>query len=296
MKRCLGTAQFGMDYGIRGRGRPTEDQVYALLCYAMDHGVDCLDTAAAYGDAEAVLGGFFRAHPAYRDRCAVVSKAPPDFLAEGEDPYPALKRQIEGSLTRLGLSRLSAYLLHNAAQVHRPEVLDALRSLKDEGWADRVGVSVYEVSEARAGILSGKVDLLQIPASLYDQRMLRGGVLNLAVEHGVALHSRSAFLQGIDGMNAADLPPFLQALAPRLAAYEAFTRAHGLSRIHLSLAYVDSLPGIERLVFGVDDMAQLEEDLRLFGTPVDPALLREAAAFFADIDPDLVMPSKWRKT
>lgn len=294
MKLCLGTAQFGMDYGIRGQGRPSEEQVHAMLCLAAERGVDMLDTAEGYGDAEAVLGRFFQAHPSFRMRFSVISKAAPTALDAG-DPYDALRAHVEGSLRRLGLPRLSAYLLHNAAHAHRPEALDALCRLKEEGYAQRVGVSVYEVAEAEAGIRSGKLDLLQLPASLYDQRMLQSGILDLAQAHGVALHSRSAFLQGVDAMDARELPPFLQALAPRLDAYEAFVKSRGLSRIHLSLAYMRSLPGIERLVFGVDNLAQLQEDIRLFDAPLDPALLDEASAFFADVDSNLVMPNKWGK-
>ena len=53
----LGTVQFGLDYGIANvSGKPSFERVKAILTTAFDNGVTTLDTAAAYGDSEVVLG------------------------------------------------------------------------------------------------------------------------------------------------------------------------------------------------------------------------------------------------
>jgi aryl-alcohol dehydrogenase-like predicted oxidoreductase len=53
----LGTAQFGLSYGISNEGgRVARDEVAGILSLASAEGVAALDTAAAYGDSEAVLG------------------------------------------------------------------------------------------------------------------------------------------------------------------------------------------------------------------------------------------------
>lgn len=50
----LPTAQLGLDYGIANRsGRPDPDQARALLAAAREGGLDWLDTAPEYGQAEA---------------------------------------------------------------------------------------------------------------------------------------------------------------------------------------------------------------------------------------------------
>ena len=46
MKLCLGTVQFGMDYGIQGGSRPTVKESVAMLDFAVQNGVDAIDTAA----------------------------------------------------------------------------------------------------------------------------------------------------------------------------------------------------------------------------------------------------------
>jgi aryl-alcohol dehydrogenase-like predicted oxidoreductase len=46
----LGTVQFGQPYGIANKiGRPSYQAVLDILKYAVEQGVNCLDTAAAYG-------------------------------------------------------------------------------------------------------------------------------------------------------------------------------------------------------------------------------------------------------
>ena len=61
-KLVLGTAQFGMDYGIANiSGKPTYKQVYAIFELAWKKGIRRFDTAPGYG-SEALLGEFIDAH------------------------------------------------------------------------------------------------------------------------------------------------------------------------------------------------------------------------------------------
>ena len=57
----LGTVQFGMQYGIANRqGRPSYETVREILAVAFEGGVNCLDTAAAYGESEELIGRFLK--------------------------------------------------------------------------------------------------------------------------------------------------------------------------------------------------------------------------------------------
>ena len=57
MRLALGTAQFGIEYGITNRrGKLREDEISKILSIADSRGVGGLDTAPAYGDSEALLG------------------------------------------------------------------------------------------------------------------------------------------------------------------------------------------------------------------------------------------------
>lgn len=56
MKLGLGTVQFGQAYGVSNtRGQVSQSEVRAILAGAAQAGIRVLDTAANYGEAEAVL-------------------------------------------------------------------------------------------------------------------------------------------------------------------------------------------------------------------------------------------------
>ena len=54
---ALGSAQFGLDYGISNRtGRTPVDVARAIVERALSQGLDLIDTAPGYGVSEEVLG------------------------------------------------------------------------------------------------------------------------------------------------------------------------------------------------------------------------------------------------
>ena len=55
-KLVLGTVQFGCQYGINSAGKPDTRMVSEILDEAHKGGIVLLDTSAAYGNAEEVLG------------------------------------------------------------------------------------------------------------------------------------------------------------------------------------------------------------------------------------------------
>ena len=57
MDIVLGTAQFGLDYGVSNSGGEiSDDELSRILDYARKYGVQYLDTANVYGDSEIRIG------------------------------------------------------------------------------------------------------------------------------------------------------------------------------------------------------------------------------------------------
>ena len=56
-KLCLGSAQFGLDYGItNNKGKVKQREVKGILKYSMDNNISLIDTAQEYGDSENIIG------------------------------------------------------------------------------------------------------------------------------------------------------------------------------------------------------------------------------------------------
>lgn len=298
MELCLGTVQLGMDYGIRGKKKPALPVSLEILDYAVHNGIGAIDTARAYGAAEEVVGTYLCRNKAVRSSVRLISKLRPNLLdgLPEERYYSVMKAELEESLRRLHTDYLDGFLLHSARYVYDDAIIKALVRLKAQGYVKAVGVSVYEPDEARRGILREDLDFLQLPYSVLDQRMLRGGVFALAKERGFPLHTRSAFIQGLVLMTPDEAPPFLrERAAPILQKVDLVCKEAGLTRVQLAMGFVKRQTAISHLVFGVRNLEQLREDVSAFRQDLPDDVMAELEACFSDIAADIVMPSLWKK-
>lgn len=298
MELCLGTVQFGMDYGIRGKKRPSLTDSVEMLEYAVHNGVGTIDTANAYGEAEDVVGACLEKNPKIRQKIRLISKFRPNLLdnVPAEQYYAIMKSNLEESFQRLHTDYLDGYLFHSARYVYNDEMVAALRSLKKEGLVQDIGVSVYEVGEAKTGIARGDLDFLQLPFSVLDQRMLHAGVFELAEKQGFPLHSRSAFIQGLVMMKPEEVPLFLRKkAAPILQAVEAVCKETGLTRTQLAIGFVKQQKAITHLVFGVRNLEQLKEDIMMFSKEMPLEISEILKEKFANTEAEIVMPSLWSR-
>ncbi len=297
MRLCLGTVQFGMDYGVQGGSRPSLDDAVAMLDYATQNGVDAIDTAAAYGTAEEVVGEFLSRRTVPRDAIRVITKFGTGIF-EGTDAagYPQrLKDAAEKSLRRLRTDYLDAFICHVPSAAGDEAVASAMEVLKASGLVRHVGFSIYETEEAMACLDSGAVDFMQAPFSVLDQRMKSSGVLGKTESKGVDVHTRSAFVQGLMLMDVDAIPAHLEATKPYVATLESLCRENGITRRALALAFVKAQSGISHLVFGVDNRTQLREIVDDFARDIPIETVEGIASRFASVPADVFMPNKWRK-
>jgi aryl-alcohol dehydrogenase-like predicted oxidoreductase len=286
---ALGTAQFGMDYGITNSlGQTSLSEVRRILTGARTRGLDTIDTAIGYGESEAVLGS-----AGVKD-WQVYTKLPevPEAILENR---PAIRRwvaeQMEKSLGRLRQPRVAGLMLHRPGQLvhrHGAALYDALCVERDSGRAGRIGVSVYgpeELSVLPAGMAW---DVVQAPLNVLDMRLVTSGWLDRLVDNGCAFHARSVFLQGLLLLTAAERPVHFAPWAMLWQAWDRYLADTGLTRVEACLSHVLQFDSVERIVVGVNSMAQLTEIVDASEGEVLPVpdILRTQ-------DMRLLNPSKW---
>lgn len=297
MKLCLGTVQFGLDYGIIGQKKPPLDECVRWMDYAVQNGIRAIDTATAYGTAEEVVGSFLRKRTIARDKLFISSKMLPNVLddCKPEEYTGCIRRHLQNSLNTLGTDHLDAYMLHSARYAFRPDILESLACMRREGLAKKVGVSVYEPEEARACFESPYADFIQLPYSVFDHRMKNGGIFDPGASNGVEIHSRSAFIQGLILLEEDQVPPYLSGAVPILRNIIKISEKYRVSRVALAIAYVKRESSVSHLVFGVDSLEQLREDIDLFNSDVPAKILDELEKEFQGVDANIVMPSLWKR-
>jgi aryl-alcohol dehydrogenase-like predicted oxidoreductase len=286
MKLALGTVQFGGRYGaFNAVGRPALDEVARILDAAEAAGIGTLDTARAYGESEAVLGALRAA-----DRFSIVTKVEP----LGDAGADAIDRSIDASLDALRTDRIEALMLHAAADLLGPEGdanWKAMEWAAAGGRCGRIGVSVYRPDEAATIMSRYPIGIIQLPASLVDQRFARAGILDRCAERGVEVHARSVFLQGFLLADPDRLPPTLAPYRPVVERVIARAADRHVPRTALLLAPLLRDSRISKLLVGLDSRHQLDEIL----AATLSAGSVEGSCDLAVDDEMLLDPGKWAR-
>lgn len=292
---CLGTVQFGMKYGINNQiGRqPARDESFGMLDYAVEHGIDTIDTAAAYGEAEEIIGSYLRVR-GKKHKLKVISKLRPNVI-EGRKPAEKIvTEECKNSLHRLSVEQLDGYLLHTPEYIYQEEVLAALVDLKKEGYVKNIGVSIYDLKEGYAAIDTGVVDYIQLPYSILDQRGIKEGFISAAKSADIKIFTRSAFLQGLFMMEPGLVPKHLQNAVPYLEKIENVLEQYEADKISAILQFVKQERQIDYLVFGVEKIEQLEEDIRKADqADVPEECLQQLKKEINNVAQAIIFPSLW---
>jgi aryl-alcohol dehydrogenase-like predicted oxidoreductase len=185
---ALGTVELGLDYGISTPGerlKPDRRKAAELLHNALDLGINLIDTARAYGDAEEIIGETLRDR---RDEFVLVSKV-------GANPS-AVREAVEASLRALRTDYIDVMMIHCGADADPdPETAGELVRLRDAGALRFLGASVYGERAALAAIDSEWCDCIEIAYSALDRRP-EARILARAAERSIGLLARSVLLKG----------------------------------------------------------------------------------------------------
>ena len=285
----LGTAQLGAAYGaFNAIGALAPSDARELLDAAWAAGINCFDTARAYGASEERIGAW------RRERGAVpllVSKLPkqPDDVAPA-----AVENAFAESARLLGVQRIDGYLCHRAADLEKPGVRAAMERLVAERRVERVGVSVYTLEELERALAISGVGIVQAPVSVANARLLESGAIAAAAARGILVFARSLFLQGALIAPPERLPARLAGLAPFVARLHALAREAGCDAMTLALSAVAAREEVHALVLGGESPAQLRAwSAALVGPQPERAIIAEAWKIFIDAPPALTDPSHW---
>jgi aryl-alcohol dehydrogenase-like predicted oxidoreductase len=252
-KLILGTAQFGLNYGINNsNGQPSFDQVAELLDFASLNGISELDTANAYGNAQEVLGQYFEKS---LNQFRVKSK----FILDSNFNF---KSQLLNTLATLKLKSLDGYYFHRFNDYLSFQYFDQAKIAKEEGLIKFLGVSLYKNEELEIVAKDERIDLIQLPFNLLDNDVNKQELLKIAHENGKKIYVRSVFLQGLFFKETNSLPVNLLPLKRTLQKLHQIIHDSKFSIEELALNYVHSKSFIDGILIGVDSVDQLSKNLK----------------------------------
>lgn len=262
-KLIIGTAQFGMSYGITNHnGIIQNDEVANILSMASIVGIKGLDTAIAYGNSESVLGGHSLK---YFD---VVTKIP-EVPRDASDVQGWVISQVEQSMQRTRVISYAGILLHAPQQLFSPigsEIIAGLNHVLRNGWTQKIGVSVYCIEDAMRCCSAMDVKLVQLPVNLMDGRV-NDESLNALKKMGIEIHARSIYLQGLL-LFKYELPEKFARWSSQFELIRGWMGENKLTPIQACLGYVCGLKGVDKFILGLEGSDQLCQALESLNSDV----------------------------
>lgn len=205
----LGAWAIGGEW-LFGWGPQDDAESVAVIRHAVDRGLNWIDTAPAYGlgHSEAIVGRALAGMP-QADRPYVFTKCSLVWDEQGTVVHSlraeSLRREVEGSLLRLGVERIDLYQVHwprwpSSPPEHDPGPLeDAWATLADvqrEGKVRYIGASNFDADQlARAGAIA-PVTSLQPPYSAL-RRDIEARILPHCLARGIGVIVYSPMQSGL---------------------------------------------------------------------------------------------------
>lgn len=235
-----------------------EPEATRMVRYAIDHGVNYVDTAYPYHrqNSETFLGRALQ--DGYRERIKLATKLP-SWLIEKEEDFD---RYLGEQLERLQTEHIDFYLLHSLGEKHWPQVRDhgvlpwAEKALAD-GRIRHLGFSFHDKYEVFQEIVDAS-DLwtfCQIQYNYMDIEEQAGTKgLKYAADKGLAV----VIMEPIrGGMLAGNVPPSIQALWDSAPVKR--------TPAEWALQWVWNQPEVSLLLSGMSTMEQVEENVASAG-------------------------------
>jgi aryl-alcohol dehydrogenase-like predicted oxidoreductase len=259
-KISIGTAQFGLNYGISGGTQVSNLEAKNILELGIKNNIVTVDTAFNYGNCHSILGDI-----GIKNKNEIITKLPEIPLDANINIENWIIDKISSALKDLKIEVLHGVLLHRPAQlllVEGEKIYNALRKLKSSGLVNKIGISIYEPSELDDLIPRFNFDIVQSPFSIFDQRLIESGWLNTLNRLNIEIHVRSIFLQGLL-LFKEPRPKKFDRWADLWQEWDNYLINSNKSALENCLQFVYSQEKINKIIIGIDSYQQFSEIINI---------------------------------
>ncbi len=295
---ALGTVAFGVDYGItNSMGAPSDTVVASILDLAQEAGITLFDTAADYGTAQQRLGELTTTHSQRSYTGGTKRRFITKFSLPADGSYATAGNVYGRSMAQLGVTHLEGVLFHKLSDLSDDRCLQAVEILREgrqAGLFSHIGVSLYSEADLSHELeVMPDLSLVQIPANVFDRRLLDSALLTELVRNGLHVHVRSVFLQGLVFANPNELPEFFTPLAPALTTVRRHATERGVSVQSVALSALKFHPNVSAVIVGAQSPSELSGIVGAWSTATAP---KPIGIDVGDIPPAVLDPRQWPST
>ncbi len=261
-------------FGLGCMRFPAEEaESIKMVRYAIDHGVNYLDTAYVYANSEIITGKALR--DGYRDKVYLATKSPIWNIEKYED----FEKYLDEQLMRLGTDHIDVYLLHNLYPANWNKVMkfDGLKFLDrmlEKGKILHKGFSIHSTTQAFKEIIDTyDWEMCQLQLNILDEHNQVGMEgLQYAGERGIA----SVIMEPLRGGSLINNTP--KEIQELIASYP-----EKRSLVDWCFRWLYDKPEVSVILSGTNSLEQLEDNLRIFDEAVPDCMSEKDHAMVAKI-------------
>ncbi|MBN2626095.1 MAG: aldo/keto reductase, partial [Spirochaetales bacterium] len=257
----------------------SESEAVDMVRYALDHGVNYLDTAYAYPGSEDIVGRALK--DGYREKAVLATKCPVWKAQKPED----LERFLDEELLRLGIEAADLYLLHDMNMLHwemvqKLEALDFLDRMVQKGKIRHRACSFHGPYEHFQTVLNAyDWEMIQIQLNILDEHNQAG---RRGLEDAAAKGIPAVIMEPLrGGALTRFVPPSVRKLMKR--------SPRPWSLVEWAFRFLADSREVSLVLSGTSELSQLKDNIRIFSdapaghlTGEDHAFLKELQAAYAD--------------
>lgn len=256
-KIVLGSVNFGSVYGINHKKLKFQE-VRKILSHARLNDLKYIDTAQLYTSEEIIAK--YRKH-----RFKIITKI---LFNSKHKSFEKTKRIVSKSILKIKCHILDTVMFHDTKILHTKsgeQIYKNLNKLKEKGYFNKIGVSIYDFSELKFLLNKYKFDVIQCPFNVLDKRIIDENWLNILKKKKTEVHARSIFLQGlILNKNFRKDKDYFNNANKTFKDFELFIKKNQISALECALNYVIKNKNIDKVIIGIDNLKQFKQILNSY--------------------------------
>ena len=285
MKLCLGSANFGTPYGAYKINKFAATDFDNIIKLSKKSNIKFLDTAENYKGTEKILSSkkFYN--------FKIITKV------HIEDKNPNYLNNLEEKIIKLQKifnHNLYAILIHNYEDLDIGKIENCfkiLKKAKKKKIIKKFGISIYNFKRIKF-LDKTSPDIIQAPFNIFDQRLLKNGMINFIYKKKIQLHIRSSFLQGT--LVQKKLPKYLKKFKNEYDEWFEYCQKKKIDPLRGCIDFIKQYKNkISFLVVGFNAPKELLDIVKKY--KISTKVSKKSYKQFSKTNINLIDPRKWKK-
>jgi len=255
MRLVIGSSNFGDYYGINSSNRKkgfSKIDLKKIKLISENNNLNFIDTSFNYKNSHKKIS-------LLKSKKKIITKISFKNLKKDNIEKILINKLIK--LKKKYKLDIHAILIHDLFDLKIKETIiafRALRNIKNLGLISKFGASIYEPKEILKFSNKIKIDYLQIPMNVFDNRFLKSKLIKRLKDKGTKIFVRSCFLQGILTFNKRP-PRSISGIDKNLVKWKKWCDCKKIDYSKACLDYIRNIGYVDFLIIGFDTPEQLQD-------------------------------------